>query len=96
MEQQREHAHAFLDRLPVEQLSAVCDLLGTMLSPLERRLALAPVDDEPLTPEDVAAIEASRESLRQGRSCSMEEVSADFGLTLDDLRKGAGPDPSQG
>ena len=39
---QRQHAHAFLDRLPGYQLSAVCGLLETMLSPLDRKLALAP------------------------------------------------------
>jgi hypothetical protein len=36
---QREHAHAYLDRLADDQLSAVCGRLETMLSPLERALA---------------------------------------------------------
>jgi hypothetical protein len=34
--EQRHHAHAFLDRLPADQLSAVCGLLESMLSPLDR------------------------------------------------------------
>lgn len=56
----RQNAHAFLDRLPADQLSAVCGLLETMLTPLDRKLAVAPFDDEPLTPEDAAASRQAR------------------------------------
>jgi hypothetical protein len=85
--QQRQHAHAFLDRLPADQLSAVCGLLESMLSPLDRKLALAPIDDEPLTPEDAAAIQAGLDSLEKSGGVPMEEVLADFDLTMDDFRK---------
>jgi hypothetical protein len=86
-DQQREHAHAFLDRLPADQLSAVCGLLKSMLSPLDRKLALAPIDDEPLTPEDVAAIQSGIASLEKNGGVAMEEVLADFGLTMDDFQR---------
>jgi hypothetical protein len=85
--EQRHHAHAFLDRLPADQLSAVCGLLGSMLSPLDRKLALAPIDDEPLTPEDLAAIQAGIASLGKNGGVPMEEILADFGLTMDDFQK---------
>jgi len=85
--QQRDHAHAFLDRLPAPQLSAVCGLLESMLSPLDRKLALAPIDDEPVTPEEAAAVQAALESLKNNGGVPMEEVLADFGLTLDDFQK---------
>lgn len=65
LDQQREHAHAFLDRLPADQLSAVRGLLESMLSPVDRKLALALMDDEPLTPEDAAAIQAGIDSLEK-------------------------------
>ena len=87
LNRQREHAHAFLDRLPADQLSAVCGLLESMLTPLDRRLALAPLDDEPLTPADAAAIQAGIDSLEKNGGVPMEEVLADFGLTLDDFQK---------
>jgi hypothetical protein len=87
---QRQHAHAFLDRLPDDQLSAVCGLLESMLSPLDRKLALAPIDDEPITPEEAAAIQAAIASLERTGGVPMEEVLADFGLTMDDFRKMAG------
>ena len=85
--EQREHVHAYIDRLPGDQLTAVHGLLETMLSPLDRKLALAPVDDEPVTPEDDAAIQAGVASLEAGRGVPMEEVLADFGLTMEDFRK---------
>lgn len=85
--EQRHHAHAFLDRLPADQLAAVCGLLESMLSPLDRKLALAPIDDEPLTPEDAAAIQAGMASLEKNGGVPMEEVLADFGLTMEDFHK---------
>jgi hypothetical protein len=85
--EQRHHAHAFLDRLPADQLAAVCGLLESMLSPLDRKLALAPIDDEPLTPEDAAAIRAGMASLEKNGGVPMEEVLADFGLTMEDFHK---------
>jgi hypothetical protein len=85
--QQRHHAHAFLDRLPAGQLAAVCGLLESMLSPLDRKLALAPIDDEPLTPEDAAAIRAGIASLEKNGGVPMEEVLADFGLTTGAFQK---------
>ncbi|MBZ5620066.1 MAG: hypothetical protein LAQ69_15280 [Acidobacteriia bacterium] len=85
--QERQKAHAFLDRLPPDQVSAVRGLLESMLTPLGRKLALAPIDDEPLTPEDEAAIDAAKASLERNEGVSMEEVIADFGLTLDEFHK---------
>ena len=81
----RQHVHAYVDRLPGDQLLAVCGLLETMLSPLDRRLALAPLDDEPVTAEDAAAIQAVTTSLNAGRGVPVEDVLADFGLTMDDF-----------
>ena len=85
--EQRKQAHAFLDRLPVDQLVAMCGLLESMLSPFDRKLALAPIDDEPLTPEDVVAIQSGIASLEKNGGVPMEDVLADFGLTMDDFHK---------
>ena len=65
--------------LPADQLAAVCGLLESMLSPLDRKLALAPIDDEPLTPEDAAATRAAIASLEKNGGVPMEDVLADFG-----------------
>jgi len=85
--QERKQAHAYLDRLPGEQLSAVHDLLKSMLSPLDRKLALAPLDDEPLTPEEAAGIEQGIASLDRTGGVPMEEILADYGLTMDQFQK---------
>ena len=82
-------------RQPVHAYSTAClaissplyRLLEAMLSPLDRKLALAPIDDEPVTPEDRAAIQAGVASLERGGGAPIEEVLADFGLTMDDFRK---------
>ena len=84
---ERRQAHAYLDRLPENQLSAVRGLLESILSPLDRKLALAPVDYEPLTPEEAAAIRTGAASLDRNGGIPVEEVLADFGLSPEDFRK---------
>ncbi len=87
--QDRQEAHAFLDHLPPEQLAAVHQLLESMLSPLQRSLALAPVEDEPLSPEETESIERGIASLDRngGKGIPMEEILEELGLTQDDLRR---------
>jgi hypothetical protein len=49
-------------------------LLETTLSPLDRKLALSPLDDELVTPQDLAAIQAGVTSLERGPGVPMESV----------------------
>jgi len=85
--QERQQAHAYIDQLPECQLAAVHNLLESMLSPLARSLALAPYDDEPVTPEDAAAMEVAIASLERNGGVPMEIVLADLGLTMDDFHR---------
>jgi len=78
--QQRQEAHSLLDALPDEKLSAVKGLLDVLVEPLSRSLALAPVDEEELTPETVAALDRAHASLVRGEGISHEEVLREFGL----------------
>jgi hypothetical protein len=82
--QQREHAHSLLDALPDEKIAAVRGLLEVMVEPaaesLSRSLAMAPVDDEELTPETAATLDRARASLTRGEGVSHEEVLQEFGL----------------
>jgi len=87
MSDTRREAHAYLDRLPGEQLSAVHDLLESMLSPLERALALAPLDDEPLSAKEAAEIEEGVASLERNGGAPIEEVLAELGLSKDDIER---------
>jgi hypothetical protein len=79
--QQREQAHALLDMLPAEKLSAVRSLLEVMVEPLSRSLALAPVEEEVLTDEAAAALDRARASLREGKGIPHEEILREFGLS---------------
>jgi hypothetical protein len=53
------------------------------LDPVTLSLLNAPVDDEPLTEEDIAAIEASEEDIRCGRVYTTEQVCEMLGIDLD-------------
>ena len=50
LNQERQQAHALLDLLTAEKLNAVRSLLEVMVEPLARSLALAPVEEEEITP----------------------------------------------
>jgi hypothetical protein len=78
--QQRQQAHALLDVLPAEKLTAVRSLLEVMVEPLSRSLALAPVEDEEITPETAAALDRARASLDRGEGIPHEEILREFGL----------------
>jgi len=79
--QERRQAHALLDQLPADKLNAVRSLLEVMVEPLARSLALAPVEDEEITPETAAALDHARASIARGEGISHEEVLREFGLT---------------
>ena len=81
----RQEVHALIDHLRPAQLTAVRELLESMVDPVARSIALAPVDDEPLTPEDCAALDRTIEWFKHNEGTSHEEVLAEFGLTMDDF-----------
>jgi hypothetical protein len=72
----KEHAHKLLDRLDSRQVAAVVHLLETMVNPLD----LAPVEDEDLTPQTVAAVDRTRASLARGEGIPHEDIRREFGL----------------
>jgi hypothetical protein len=84
----RQHAHQLIERLDPGEILAVVRFLEFMtLPPVVRAIATAPPDDEPVTVEDrqaIARAEAWFES-RGGKGIPMEDVLADFGLTMDDF-----------
>jgi hypothetical protein len=92
MSDTRQHVHELIDRLPPSRLAAVAGLLEAMLDPIDRKLAHAPIDDEPETEEERMAVAEAIESMKRKGGIPMEEVLADFGLTLDDFRRMADSD----
>ena len=51
-----------------------------MVEPLSRSLALAPVEEEEITPETAAALDCARASLARGEGIPHEETLREFGL----------------
>ncbi len=78
--QERQQAHALLDMLPEEKLTAVRSLLEVMLEPLSRSLASAPVEEKEITPETAAALDRARASLARGEGIPHEDILREFGL----------------
>ncbi len=52
----RELAHQLIDRLPETQLSGLVQFLETIVDPVAAALRNAPVDDEPETNDEKAAV----------------------------------------
>jgi hypothetical protein len=76
----KEQAHALIDRLPPEQLSAVVVALEAMLDPLSLAIANAPVEEEQITAETAAPLERAHASLARGEGIPHDEILREFGL----------------
>jgi hypothetical protein len=76
----REQLHAMIDQLPDVQLSSIETVLRRFLEdPVRLALMTAPDDDEPLTDEDVAALNRSYNPERHRNLVDHEEVLSEFG-----------------
>lgn len=80
----RSHVHALIDQLPPLQLAALETILQSMLDPFSRKLALAPIDDEPFTEEDRQAVAEADEWSKHNEPIPLEIVLRDLGLTMTD------------
>jgi hypothetical protein len=84
-QQQRQQAHGMIERLAPEKLSAVVGLLEILLDPLDRALAMAEIDDEPVTEEERREIEASEEWFKHNEGIPFEQVVAELGFTMEEV-----------
>lgn len=87
MNDTRQQVHKLIDQLAPAQLTALETILQSMVDPLSRKLALAPMDDEPFTDEDRQAVAEADEWLKHNQAIPHEEVLAEFGLTMADWEK---------
>jgi hypothetical protein len=74
----KEQAHELIDRMAPSQVSAIVDLMETMLDPVSRAIANAPIDDEPETGEERQAVAASKDWMAQhpGEGVPIEDLDA--------------------
>jgi len=82
---QKQQAHELIDRLPPNQLSALIGLLETLLDPVSRAIANAPVEDEPLTEDEKTALDEAREWLQHNKTIPHEQVLAELGITQEEI-----------
>ena len=59
----RQHVHALVDQLDAGQLAAVGQLLEVMTDPVARSLASAPVETEPVSEEEAAALDQAHAAI---------------------------------
>jgi hypothetical protein len=85
MNEARQHAHELIDRMPETQLSALVGLLETIVDP--------PLEDEEISEEEEAAVARSKEWFKQNDGIPFEQVVADLGFTMDQVRS-ASKDPA--
>lgn len=72
--------HRLVDELPEHQEDEARIVLEQLRDAPQYTSENAPFDDEPLTPEDIAAIEEAHESFRQGRFITQEDLERKLGL----------------
>jgi hypothetical protein len=85
----KEHAHELIDRMPLAQVSAIVQMMEALLDPVSRAIANAPVEDEPESEAERQAVAASKAWLEKhpGQGMSLEDLSADLGICVDDLNR---------
>jgi hypothetical protein len=81
----KQQAHELIDKMSVGQVVAAVGLFKAMLDPVEIALANAPLDDEPLTVEEIKALDESREWLRHNEGIPHEQVLAELGITQEEI-----------
>ena len=78
----RAELHEEIDRMATEDLAGLKEFLATYPDELGAVVRMAPWDDEPVTEEDIAAMDEAFEWLEQngGRGIPHDEVMREHGL----------------
>jgi hypothetical protein len=58
-----------------------------IFDPVSRAFANAPIDDEPITAGEKAAVEKSREWLKHNKGIPHEQVLAELGITPEEIER---------
>jgi hypothetical protein len=86
MSDPRQHAHQLIDRMPETQISALVGLLETIVDPVAHALAVVPLEDEEIGEEEERAVARSREWFKHNQGIPFEQVVAECGFTMDQIR----------
>jgi hypothetical protein len=75
----KEQLRERIESLTEDEAADTLRLLDQRRDPLTRLLENAPLDDEPVTPEEEAAIAEANADIAAGRLISVDEMVAEFG-----------------
>jgi hypothetical protein len=81
----KQHAHELIERLAPGQVPAAIGMLESLLDPVSRAIASAPIDDEPVTKEEEKALAESREWFKHNKGIPHEQVLAELGVTQEEI-----------
>jgi hypothetical protein len=81
----KQHAHELIEQLPPSQLPAAIGMLKSLLDPVSRAIANAPMDDEPLTAADEKALAEARDWSKHNKSTPHDEFLAELGITPEEI-----------
>jgi hypothetical protein len=81
----KQHAHELIERLAPGEVPAAIGMLESLLDPVSRAIANAPIDDEPVTKEEEKALAESREWLKHNKGIPHEQVLAELGVTQEEV-----------
>ena len=76
----KQHVYQMIEQLDPGQFQAIERLLEVMVDPITRSLANAPFEDEPISAEEAAALDAAHASIQRGEGTPHEEILREFGL----------------
>ena len=79
----KEELHGLIDELAERDLYTAKHFLAYLRNirdPMMQKLVETPYEDEPLTEEDIAALDEAYEDLKAGRTVTMEELERELGL----------------
>jgi hypothetical protein len=75
----KERLHQLVDELSDDEAERALGLVENEFDdPVLRAFHEAPEDDEPLTPEDEAALDRSRQEYRRGEGVSLDSIRHEF------------------
>jgi hypothetical protein len=81
----KQHAHKLIELLSPSQVPAAVGMLESLLDPVARAIANAPIDDEPVTEEEERALAESREWSKHNKGIPHEQVLAEMGITQEEI-----------
>ena len=83
----KQHAHALLERVPADQLTAAVRFLEfLLLDAVDGALATEPMEDEAISEEEEQAVARSRDWFQHSEGIPFEQVVAELGFSMVQIR----------